>query len=288
MVIRKSTYDFSHPYDIGDLPGENVPMSPSGFGDADESNLNLAEPLPKIPLWRYTSVGKLRNVIAPQPASRGELFFYRAQKFMESDKYEGTIPNPALESAKNLFEGFHDPDNSSTEKWMKTHSQVAERMRRITYINCWRYGHRESDLMWEKFTSSDSGVVIKTNVRDFIESFEHWPGCLYIGETRYLHRKFDSVIFNRMTPFFIKRGEYRGEQELRAVITLSNEPPVKQLKPRVYPEPIEDDLACAEVNIDKLISKIIIHPDNRLLENVVEDMLQVANLDISVEKSSLK
>ncbi|WP_193310570.1 hypothetical protein [Halorubrum halophilum] len=292
MVVQNSEYDFSYKYDVDELFGENTPIDVSGFGDDDEQEVNYEK---KTSMWRYTSIGKLRNVINAKENSMGCLFFYKAQKFRKEDEYEGTIPDLAIQSAKDQYESLvesrYDSESikspDSVEDWAEYHKQVAEKMRKLSYINCWRYGERESDLMWKKFTSSGSGVAIKSNAEDFVESFEKWPGRLFIGETRYRYNDFNYHNFNRMTPLFIKRSEYMGEQELRAVITLSDKEINMNHKPKTYPEPVDDDLACAEVNLEKLISKIVVHPDSDLLKNVVEDILQVANLDVPVEKSSL-
>ncbi|WP_157575454.1 DUF2971 domain-containing protein [Haloferax sp. Q22] len=170
-------------------------------------------------------------------------------------------------------------------------------MRQLTFMNCWRQDEYESSSMWRSYTTSSDGVVIRSNIESFIESFEDWDGRLFISNVAY--RDFntgspfdlESMDITALSPYFLKREEFKDEREIRAVLTDYNDPamyPVHSVSD--VPEPTGEVVRDASVDLNQLIDSIVVHPESKpYLIKTVRHILEKHGLDPElVVKSALK
>ena len=103
-------------------------------------------------IWRYLTWDKFSDLI-----KTSTLYFSKTKNFGEYN--EGLL-------------SFFDKDNIRRqniyffkEKWKEKYEseiQSYDRLREITYINCWIGSDIESAHMWENYIDSENGLTIKT------------------------------------------------------------------------------------------------------------------------------
>ena len=111
----------------------------------------IGQPEDQDTLWRYMSFEKFANILATE-----SLFFARADKY--DDKFEGYIP----ESIKVSYQSADiriDPNI----------------FRPYVMCNCWHHGDEESMGMWDKYHLRNSGIAIKTTMRNLKDSLPKEP-----------------------------------------------------------------------------------------------------------------
>ena len=155
-------------------------------------------------VWRYMSFEKFADILATE-----SLFFSRADKF--DDKFEGYIP----ESIKVSYEsaGIHIDPNI---------------FRPYVMCNCWHHGDEESMGMWDKYHLRNSGIAIKTTLRNLKNSLPDEPN-VFIGQIEYIenHNQIEmpenpSIASLVYSPYFYKRTPFKYEQEVRVIIDVAS------------------------------------------------------------------
>jgi len=253
----------------------------------------------ETPIWRYTSLAKLVNILRRGDESNlGELVFRRAD--LLDDEYEGTLPKEHKNYWRDLWNTVDpaevrvEPEEVGAEAGsddvdllVKSTEVFHQRMRKLTYLNCWRQDEYESSSMWRAYTSPTDGVAIKSNMDDFISAFRSWDHRLFIVEVEY--KDFDSVEtefpdgfldLTALSPYNIKRSQFKDEREVRAIITKYDHP---ELYVSGNLESVEKtthkENQHATVDFEELVDEIVVHPEsNPYLKKIVEDILSKYNL----------
>lgn len=80
------------------------------------------------------------------------------------------------------------------------------------YVSCWTYDIRENYLMWKSYTNHESGVRIKSTIKNIVDSIKDDNIDIYIGKINYSNCKINKDIQETL---FYKQDYYKNEQEIR-------------------------------------------------------------------------
>lgn len=271
--------DFSNHPDLEGVPspGENEPFAyDSGLlGDIFELNIDRDDTV-----WRYTTLEKFEQIVEEGHASRqGGLHFVEIDWMRQHDQYEGTFPAPYLreriEVQKNAYLHHWDEELTEEEAEQKALEEVDrkysneepgpyQKLAQATYADFWSYTDEDQDPLWEMYTNRRTGIAIKSTWGDLLDSFVDWPGLLMARPVEYIDYNRHNPLGSAIGHFFWKRRQHKAENEVRLVLTMNNSLFTSPSELFGIPEPNPDAkngfLSIAQVDLDQLINKIMIHP----------------------------
>ena len=159
------------------------------------------KPGPNTVLWRYFSFAKFCSLL-----ERQELFFALVSDM--EDRYEGFVSHPMP----------REPGDRLQQAELLTR-EVLHEIARSALISCWTEAGHESSLMWTSY-AREEGVAIRTSFHDLQESLHVIDAELPVtfGRVKYINYGQQQVPRFGWAPLFHKRQEYRGEDEVRAVL----------------------------------------------------------------------
>ena len=262
----------------------------------------ITSPKDESILWRYMSLEKFVSILAT-----GSLFFTRVDKF--NDPFEGAIP-PLMtymyEIASNSVENIEKED-------LKLEQKRAENWYKYIMCNCWHQNEEESMAMWEKYQLPNSGIAIKTTMRNLKNSLSDELD-VFIGQIRYssfahyeINYTYDywsaerSDITRIYFPYFYKRKAFEYEHEVRLIIDtypLVNDYfnkhigdiPIETLLQTGFPEIWETGVSL-KVDVEPLIGEtgeIIISPYTEdWVTEAVRSVVHQYGFDFKVNRSTL-
>ena len=229
-------------------------------------------------IWRYMNFEKFQNMIEDT-----SLFFCRADKLGE--KWEGSLTKKMIEKF-GMEEKKILSSNGNIYNLIEWHKLKELRSH---LINCWHVNSDESYEMWKTYASkndniSAKSIAIQSTIGRLKNSFHKTEESIWIVEVKYVdhdilepkNRFLNMGRPNTLELFFLKRKEFKLEQELRAVI---NQAFAK------HKSEIGINVKC---NLNELIVKIILSPtSDEVLLNNVKKMLNRYNFKLKVTKSEL-
>lgn len=241
------------------------------------SKLEISNP-DSSTIWRYMNFDKFQNMIEDT-----SLFFCRADKLGE--KWEGILPKK-MSKKFGLEEKKFLSSNGNTYNPIEWHKSKELRSH---LINCWHVNNDESYEMWKTYASknnsiSTKSIAIQSTISGLKNSFHKAVERIYIGEVKYVdhnilepkNRFFNIGRPNTLEVFFLKRKEFKQEQELRAVI---NQAFVN------HKSEIGINVKC---DLNRLIVKIVLSPtSNEALLSNVEKIIKRYGFKFKVIKSEL-
>jgi len=192
-------------------------------------------------LWRYLDLSKFAWLIQNE-----SLYLPAASSF--SDPFEGAIPKKDME----LIEEYRPFRNSHERELRKI---LRMRLRRCTYISCWRLGNDDSDAMWRLYCGPNNGVAIVSEYGAVEDSLE--DPMTFIGAVNYVD--YDSYSYNspnHYCRFMHKRKSFEHEQEVRVISMLYDEMHPKKLVDNVDPP----EGITIPFNLKRLVKRIYVHP----------------------------
>ena len=213
------------------------------------------------PIWRYINLPKLLDIIQTQT-----LFFTRADKLREFDKFEGQYLTQYSRVLYDAITAGHLqlPPIAEGLSWQ----QMAEMSRQSdqyneqhgvkrNFINCWHMAPHENIAMW-KIYADIFGVCIQStynrlcdSIVDDTWSHYHPKQRVYIGAVKYIDRRMTVIPQNNgFWPYLHKSIGYTFEQELRCIIWDT----------RDWGNNISHDHLRTQVNNEILIENIFLHP----------------------------
>ncbi len=254
----------------------------------NESHPAMNTPQENTNLWRYMDIPSFLSLISSKT-----LTFVRADLF--EDKYEGTLPKV---TASLLDAGTHRQiEEGKLNPEYENFSQLLNRDNQSTYMSCWCKENHEMVHMW-KIYSKENGVAIEIDyecLKKSITSSEQ----VYPTEINYLDYERDYLDWksNALTPYTIKRKEYKSENEFRLLIAhprliedqlvhLKTHEQIQPLRERLYNQ---TQVIPCEVDTTKLISKIHISPyAPKWYFKVIVDLIEKYGLsEVEVTQSDL-
>ena len=231
----------------------------SSYMFENSSNINLTEDNETI-VWKYLDLSKFLDMLLSK-----KLFMSRSDKF--EDQYEGTFSEPTYEEIKKI--AINNPEFLD---YYKSH-------REKVVISSWHANEYESFAMWQIFTKNNEGIAIQSTTGRLKEALQpETKFKQYIGEVNYIDYKKEHIPFEDMFfPFLFKRKSFQYEHEIRIISDVSEQ----NLK-------LRDGLKI-DVDIEKLIKKIYIHPKSEnWYKNLVIEMVHRLGYTIEIEKSDLE
>jgi len=229
-------------------------------------------------IWRYMDFDKFKNMI-----ENTSLFFCRADKLGE--KWEGSLTKKMIEKF-DMEEKKIPSSDGNTYNLIEWHKLKELRSH---LINCWHVNSDESYEMWKTYVSqndsiSTTSIAIQSTINRLKNSFHKTEERIWIGEVKYIdydilkpkNRFFNTDRPNTLEVFFLKRKEFKQEQELRAVI---NQAFVK------HKSEIGINVKC---DLNRLITKIVLSPtSNEVLLINVEKIIRRFGYQFEIIKSEL-
>jgi len=229
-------------------------------------------------IWRYMNFEKFRSMI-----ENTSLFFCRADKLGE--KWEGSLTKKMIEKF-GMEEKKILSSNGNTYNLKEWHKS---RELRSHLINCWHVNNDESYEMWMTYTPKNNSIntksiAIQSTIGRLKKSFHKTEEMIRIGEVKYVdhdilepkNRFLNIGRPNTLELFFLKRKEFKLEQELRAVINqaFAN-----------HKSEIGINVKC---NLNRLIAKIVLSPtSNEALLINVEKIIRRFGYKFKIIKSEL-
>ena len=225
-------------------------------------------------LWRYMSFAKFCSLL-----ERRELFFSLVGDM--EDKYEGFICPP--------------PPRDQGDRLRQAESigrDVLHKIARSALINCWTKSDHESALMWEAYAGAE-GVAVRTTFRDLQESIRSDTELpVTFGQVEYVHYFQREVPRFGWAPLFHKRMEYRGEEEVRALLPgppwAVNVTDPKGPDIRLDPDVMEQRGRYVPVDLDILVKEVVVSPHAApWFAKVVKSLVQRSAVGACVTPSAI-
>lgn len=206
-----------------------------------ETRWQPSKPAAAATLWRYMSFAKLCSLLEHR------MLFFSLVGDME-DRDEGFI-YPSLRDPGDPLRPAED-----------TGIQKLHEIVRSALINCWAASDHESELMWTKHAGA-GGVAVRTTFQDLKESIrsgaEEHP--VTFGQVKYVDYRQQQVPRFGWAPLFHKRTEYRGEEEVRAVLPGPPfDPDVRDIRLDLDVE--EQRGRYVPVDLDILVKQVVVSP----------------------------
>ena len=227
-------------------------------------------------LWRYMSFAKFCSLL-----ERKELFFALVGDM--EDRFEGFICPPTLCGQGDRIELAE----RNARKWLHL-------IARSSLVSCWTESEHESSLMWKAYAGSE-GVAIRTSFQRLRESINLVAEqTVTFGRVEYADYSRQEVSRFGFAPLFHKRMEYRGEDEMRAVLPGPRydkrfEGPLLE----ITNIPLDPDVAkqrgrYVPVNLEILVAAIVLPPDVKpWFAEVVESVTNSSPVKALVTRSSI-
>jgi Protein of unknown function (DUF2971) len=203
-------------------------------------------------IWRYLSLPKFVDLL-----QSSSLHFTRVDEMRKFDPSEGVSSTLAMKRfVQRVAEHKIEPPISGMthEQFAKFYgsTEVDDALVKMHFINCWHMSDHENFAMWKVY-SETYGVCIESQFDDLKNSFvdQKWDYFsnkykIYIGKVEYIDSETQFIRRdNSFWTYLSKRREYSYENELRCVLTESNQP----------------NFVRPKVDLKRLIRKIRLNPE---------------------------
>jgi hypothetical protein len=146
------------------------------------------------------------------------------------------------------------------------HMGSIAQFRESFYISCWHLFRNETDKMWREYGSD--GVAICSRYSLLKSALDAMSDRAYVGLVRYGAEHLSG--FNLFRFIMTKRAEYKGEQEVRAMLWIMDPHAAINrhfdMANRAHPRPLmppPNHVLCGHrrrVNLQALITEIVVTP----------------------------
>ena len=157
------------------------------------------------PIWRYIEFKKLQDLV-----QSGQLYLCRADKL--NDEHEGLPPSE--------YERIMHPGKYELNEIYERDHQIGSlaQFRQSFYVNCWHLHVEETATMWARYAKD--GVAIVSRYDHLKQVLNELPDKVMVGLIRYGSSHLTG--WNVVQFVTTKRSEYVAEQEVRAMIWLTD------------------------------------------------------------------
>jgi len=165
------------------------------------------------------------------------------------------------------------------EDLLGTVSDLAETLRRWTYVNCWHLNPHESGAMWKLYSRSQEAIAIQT-------TYEKLQGVLpqevILGPVAYLDYRVElAPDEDCLSRFFCRPKFFEYEHEVRAAI---QDFPRSQAFFKQNP----DMGKSIPVDVEKLIEIVRVAPDSpQWYLDLVQEVTRKYRISLLVQRSSM-
>jgi len=176
-------------------------------------------------IWRYMDFQKFQLMM-----KEDALFFSRVDK--QADKHEGEYPEEILADIEKMWGTGTKSDDGATYRFLEWHNRKEKRSR---LINCWSVSPTETQRRWSEYTTPTESVSIRSTIGRLKNCFHKkdepvvWIGKVLYGEeeNRLNQSVSKSGVNPFLYPFFKKEETFRWENEIRAIVNLSQKKQTK-------------------------------------------------------------
>lgn len=179
----------------------------------DETHTAMNTPKSDYRIWRYMDIPSFLSILVENALT------FTSARLME-DKFEGTLPK-LTKILDELFIKKITIDYKIKNE-LTPFSEIMLMLKDSVYLNCWCKEKTEMVHMW-KIYSKENGIAIETTYSRLKEAIID-EETIYPTEISYLdyEKQYLDCKSNTLTPYTIKRLEYKSEQELRLIISFPN------------------------------------------------------------------
>lgn len=221
---------------------------------------------------------------------RKSLFFCRLDKL--EDHFEGTTAKSNWQHRYDLYATQHlrSPilkklTEAEILKNLDDHFEAESKMKALKTICCWNISNSESAALWKIYSDFNQGIMITTKVTSLIEAFKETKEGIDLSEVKYINHSSDEMPDgNMMYSVIHKHIAYSYEKELRLIHTVDIG---NGLQYDWKKEKIEQG-KYLNVNLDKLINKIILSPYSpNWYVDLIKNLCLTYGLETTIMKSEL-
>jgi hypothetical protein len=143
----------------------------------------LTPPPDDVVVWRYMDFAKFVQLLEMKT-----LWFSRADRF--EDPLEGTMTDSEIdEITKKLGDVLRLFDDRQTSSDLGN-----EKVRKNTFVSCWRMGAAESLAMWDLYGKGSGVVAVKSTIGLLRQQFEAQQQDIFLSEVRYVDWSSSSLV----------------------------------------------------------------------------------------------
>ncbi len=231
-------------------------------------------PADRQKIWRYMDFTKYVDMLED-----GSLFFPNISVLCMQDPYEGTFYNFTGKKLRKQFK--EDKDSAKIFQAVDTYNW------QNVYVNCWHMNNAESAALWKLYMKSNDGIAIVSSVKRLKSSLGTSLERVYVARISYgTKRRLGTPVpdgkrrqFNISDCALFKRASFSHEREVRAFVLKSELP---------HGSIVSLDGLRVKVNIDELVSKIVINPESPTwVEELVRKISKRYGFDFEIVRSTL-
>jgi hypothetical protein len=234
-------------------------------------------------IWRHMDFAKYLSLLDKQA-----LFFSKVSYL--KDPYEGTHFHLLKEinpTGSEIFERF-TPQLLQKKADIKAICPALFKGQEFC-VNCWHLNEEESAALWRIYMSGNEGIAIKTSLQNLKKQIESSSLKIYLEKINYgFNRNCFSIDYNKKTVLITpvdtvitKRKSFEFEKEIRAIVSLEN-------NPELEPEVESHQGFMLPINLAEIIQEIYINPE---APNWYVDLIKSINtkygISCNVKKSTL-
>lgn len=236
-------------------------------GDQSGSRLSAhhGAPAHNARLWCYMRQQKFAAMI-----ENGGILLTRSDLF--PDKSEGTLRPANL----HLRQRVYASDAMMRDAGVLSFQEFA-RMKRWTYVNCWRQDSGESERCWREYVGNQAGVALVTTYG----KLARFAATLFCASVEYEEEAWIPE-GNTYYPFIYKREEWRWEREFRLIVQRFPIADNRLRSPDAYD--------CSQINpcthflhrvdLRAILSQIVVGPNTREVERAeLRELIQEVGLE---------
>lgn len=237
-------------------------------------------------IWRYMDLWKLESMLE----DNGCLYFTRSDRF--EDKLEGKYSDISLKNLEANYLNIYG--ETFVKNWKALYYSKGDyinAVKRNSLVSCWHINEKENIDMWEKYTTLNESLVIKSSINRLYESLNIEKNINFdieIREVKYVDFHSEPLTFEKhiLEPLFYKDNEYKFENELRAIVW-------KRPNNNILNTDLSNFNVCdggsLNIDLDILIDEIYLHPNSsddfiEKIRNLIPDTLKYK----VIEKSKFK
>lgn len=212
---------------------------------------------PNVRVWRYMDFDKFNWLV------EFKRLFMPSPEWL-ADPLEGTRPTGDSEWWRRKAEIAEiEEERKIYQRNYQILSEFEESFRPHYFVSCWNENDRECRELWDHYTNGPDSIVVQSRYSVLNDLL---PPCVILGVVRYIDYESDELPdLNLMHLISHKDTQYSFESEVRAVMFGLQ---LQAVDPEQYGENVfvldaKKDLHfyAPEINVQRLIEKIVLHPN---------------------------
>lgn len=253
-------------------------------------------------IWRYVDFHKFESML-----TSNTLYFSRIDSF--TDRFEGNWTRANLETKLFISDSKRSVDQYDADRRIR--QAAVSDILKLIYVTSFTIRDDESQLMWDKFTTTSNSVAIQTRFKKLKNSFCEYPfdnrvfSEVYASQIHYLQSEDDFIDeWSVLSPILYKRKKFENESEFRLFVTYPGidivirqiviEDLINSGKTSIY-DFLNFEILPAypyvtiSINPKILLEKVVVHPGaNDNFYNHVKTLMRNKGLEITPNYSSIK